>query len=161
MPTTLSLAAGLALIDAVDQVAAGASLKWPNDLLLDGAKLAGILLERSGDRIVAGFGVNLAAAPRVPGRATASLGGAIALQAFAPLLEGTFGRRIDQWRRQPADGLIADWISRAHPLGTQLTVHSGGGEIVAGRFAGLEGDGALRVETDAGLQIIRAGDVEL
>ena len=70
---SLSLAAGLALIEAVDVAVPGLPLmlKWPNDLLLGGAKLAGILLERSGDRVVAGFGVNLASAPstaRPPGR---------------------------------------------------------------------------------------------
>jgi BirA family biotin operon repressor/biotin-[acetyl-CoA-carboxylase] ligase len=159
--TTLSLAAGLALIDAVDKVSAGASLKWPNDVLRHGAKLAGILLERSGDRIVAGLGVNLSSAPEVPGRATTSLEGAILPKAFAPLLAACFARRLDQWRNHPADQLIANWIDRAHPLGTQLTVHSGGGEIVSGRFAGLELDGALRLETESGQQTIRAGDVEL
>jgi BirA family biotin operon repressor/biotin-[acetyl-CoA-carboxylase] ligase len=162
-PTTLSLAAGLALIDAVEQVAASASiqLKWPNDLLLGGAKLAGVLLERSGDRIVAGFGVNLAAAPKVPGRTTASLGGAIEPRAFAPLLAAGFDRRLGQWRNQPADQLVSDWMARAHPLGTALTVHSGGGEIVAGHFGGLEPDGALRLETADGQLIVRAGDVDL
>ena len=51
-------------------------LKWPNDLMLLGKKLAGILLERSGDRIVVGFGVNLASAPELAGPPSASLGGA-------------------------------------------------------------------------------------
>ena len=75
----LSLACGLALIEAVDAAAPGQALmlKWPNDLLLGVAKLAGILLERTGDRIVAGFGVNLAVAPAIEGRATASLDGAL------------------------------------------------------------------------------------
>ena len=62
---------------------AALSLKWPNDLMLGPAKAAGILLERSGDRVVAGFGVNLAVAPAIEGRATASLNGAITPQAFA------------------------------------------------------------------------------
>ena len=153
----------MALAEALDRVPGSGPflLKWPNDLLLDGAKLAGILLERSGDRIVAGFGVNLASAPEVAGRATASLGGAIGPQAFAPLLAGSFGRRLGQWRKEPAQQLIDDWIARAHPLGTALVVHSGGGETVTGRFAGLEPDGALRLETGNGEQVIRAGDVEL
>ena len=61
----LALVAGLALIEAVEVAAPDMAmmLKWPNDLMLGDAKLAGILLERSGDRVVAGFGVNLAAAP--------------------------------------------------------------------------------------------------
>ena len=68
---TLSLAAGLALIEAIDVATPtqGLMLKWPNDLMLLGKKLAGILLERSGDRIVIGFGVNLASAPQAGGPA--------------------------------------------------------------------------------------------
>ena len=68
---------------------------------------------------------------------------------------------MNRWRKVPGDALIDDWIVRAHPLGTPLTVHSGGGESVSGRFAGLEPDGALRLEADEGQQVIRAGDVEL
>jgi BirA family biotin operon repressor/biotin-[acetyl-CoA-carboxylase] ligase len=48
-------------------------LKWPNDVLVSGAKMAGILLERSGDAVVVGIGVNLAQAPEVPDRATFAL----------------------------------------------------------------------------------------
>ena len=67
---TLSLAAGLALIEAVDAAvpAQALMLKWPNDLMLMGRKLAGILLERSGDRVAVGFGVNLASAPQLADR---------------------------------------------------------------------------------------------
>ena len=74
---SLSLAAGLALIEAVDLAAPGLALmlKWPNDLLLGTAKLGGILLERNGDRVVAGFGVNLGKAPKVEGRDIAALNG--------------------------------------------------------------------------------------
>ena len=66
-PQTLSLAAGLALIEGIDVTVPGQPLllKWPNDLMLGGKKLAGILLERSGDRVAVGFGVNLAAAPQL------------------------------------------------------------------------------------------------
>ena len=73
----LSLVAGLALIEAVDVAVPGQPLmlKWPNDLLLLGRKIAGILLERSGDRVAIGFGVNLASAPDLPDRQAASLGG--------------------------------------------------------------------------------------
>src|SRR5205085_3022167 len=152
-----------ALIEATDQVARSLplQLKWPNDLMLAGAKLAGILLERSGDRIVAGFGVNLAVAPDVAGRATASLEGAITPQDFAPLLAETFGRRRNQWRQSNAGQLVEDWLRRAHPVGTPLTIHKGADDTVSGHFAGLEPDGALRLDTAGGAQVIRAGDVEL
>ncbi len=99
---SLALVAGLALIEAVEIEApeAALSLKWPNDLMLGDAKLAGILLERSGDRIVAGFGVNLAVAPAISHRKTASLEGFrdIAPQAFAPILAGKFAQMLAAWR---------------------------------------------------------------
>lgn len=161
---SLSLAAGLALIEAIDVASPGQPLmlKWPNDVLLGGAKLAGILLERSGDRIVVGFGVNLADAPTLPDRQSASLGGAISPEAFAPLLAASFARLLQLWRVSDGAALGRAWEQRAHFAGTRLTVHAAADETVTGRFAGLEPDGALRLILDDGrIQVIRAGDVEL
>jgi BirA family biotin operon repressor/biotin-[acetyl-CoA-carboxylase] ligase len=163
-PQTLSLVAGLALIEAVDAAVPGSPLllKWPNDLLLAGKKLAGILLERSGDRIAVGFGVNLAGAPQLPDRESASLGGKVASQAFAPLLAASFARLLHLWRESPPAMLAQAWLARAHPIGTSLTVHSGADETVTGTFDGIDPDGALRLKLNNGqLQVIRAGDVEL
>ena len=160
---SLALAAGLALIEAVDVGAArpGLMLKWPNDLMLDGAKLAGILLERSGDRVVAGFGVNLAVAPVIDGKATADLGAAIAPQAFAPLLAASFARLLAAWRAAEPQPFADAWLARAHPVGTPLTVHAGRNDTVSGTFAGIDLDGALRLEVAGETLVIRAGDVEL
>lgn len=160
---SLALAAGLALIEAADIAAPGRGLllKWPNDLMLGQAKLGGILLERSGDRVVAGFGVNLAAAPSIEDRATASLGGIVSPQAFAPLLAASFARLLAAWRTAAPDAFARAWLARAHPLGTPLTVHSGKDEIVSGSFAGIETDGALRLAIDGEMHIVRAGDVFL
>nr|NUR38140.1 biotin--[acetyl-CoA-carboxylase] ligase [Sphingomonas sp.] len=161
---TLSLAAGLALVEAIDVAVPSqpVMLKWPNDAMLAGKKLAGILLERSGDRIAVGFGVNLANAPALTGREGASLGGKIVPQAFAPLLAGSFARMLELWRQSEAGMLARAWVARAHPLGSTLTVHSTVNEKVMGRFDGLERDGALRLRREDGMiDIIRAGDVEL
>jgi BirA family transcriptional regulator, biotin operon repressor / biotin---[acetyl-CoA-carboxylase] ligase len=161
---TLSLAAGLALVEAID--VAGPTqpliLKWPNDVMLLGRKLAGILLERSGDRVVVGFGVNLGTAPPLADRPAASLGGLLLPQAFAPLLATSFARLLELWR-QSEPGLMAQaWLARAHPIGSRLTVHSSGDETASGWFDGIEPDGALRLRRDDGrLDVVRAGDVEL
>lgn len=136
-------------------------LKWPNDLMLAGGKVGGILLERSSDRIVAGFGVNLATAPGVPGRRTAAVGAAMGPEAFAPLLAASFARVLDTWRSREPGRLAGDWLARAHPLGTRLTVHVGGNDRVSGEFDGLEPDGALRLRVGDRVDVIRAGDVEL
>ena len=161
---TLSLVAGLALLEAIDVAVPDQPLmlKWPNDLLLADKKLAGILLERSGDRVAIGFGVNLAGAPELPDRKSSSLGGAIAPQAFAPLLAGSFARLLGLWRQSDPALIGHAWLARAHPLGTSLTVHSNADETISGRFDGIERDGALRLRRDDGsLDIVRAGDVEL
>jgi BirA family biotin operon repressor/biotin-[acetyl-CoA-carboxylase] ligase len=161
---SLSVAAGLALIEALDAAVAAQPLmlKWPNDVMLLGKKLAGILLERSGERVAVGFGVNLASAPKLPDRQSATLGGQIKPEAFAPLLAGSFARLLGLWRASEPMLLVHAWLARAHPVGTRLTVHSGVSETVAGRFDGLEPDGALRLRRNDGMiDIVRAGDVEL
>jgi len=161
---SLSLAAGLALVEAINVAAPGQPLmlKWPNDVMLLGRKLAGILLERGGDRIAVGFGVNLAAAPALGERQGAGLGGIATPHSFAPLLAAGFTRLLGLWRETEPGLLAQAWLARAHPLGTRLTVHSSPEITVSGRFDGLEPDGALRLRRDdGGLDIVRAGDVEL
>lgn len=160
----LSLVAGLALIEAIDVAVPGRAvmLKWPNDLMLAGKKLAGILLERSGDRVVLGFGVNLAAAPDLDDREAAALGGQVHPEAFAPLLAGSFSRLLELWRRSDPSLVVRAWEQRAHLIGTRLSVHVGPEEQISGRFGGLDADGALRVLMDDGrIEIIRAADVSL
>jgi BirA family transcriptional regulator, biotin operon repressor / biotin---[acetyl-CoA-carboxylase] ligase len=152
------------LIEAVDVTVPDQPLllKWPNDLMLGGKKLAGILLERSGDRVAVGFGVNLAAAPQLPDRAGASLAGKVPPEAFALLLAASFARLLDLWRQSPPAMLAQAWLARSHPVGTHLKVHSSAETTVSGSFEGIEPDGALRLKLDDGsTEMVRAGDVEL
>ena len=138
------------------------ALKWPNDILLAGDKLAGILLERASTRVVIGFGVNLASAPALSDRQCASLGGAIGPGLFAPLLADSFARLLSLWRTTDPPLLAQAWLARAHPLGTPLAVHSGSDATIRGRFAGLASDGALRLKLEDGsIELVHAGDVEL
>jgi BirA family biotin operon repressor/biotin-[acetyl-CoA-carboxylase] ligase len=161
---TLSLAAGLALVEAID-VAVPAQplmLKWPNDVMLLGRKVAGVLLERRAERVAVGFGVNLASAPPLTDRQAADLGARITPEAFAPLLAASFDRMLELWRSSEGSALVRAWEPRAHLPGTRLSVHVGKDEMVSGRFAGLEPDGALRLMRDDGaIDIIHAGDVDL
>ena len=163
---SLTLVAGLALIEALQTEAPSAplSLKWPNDLMLGDAKLAGILLERSGERVVIGFGVNLAGAPAIEGRKTASLKSFrdIAPQVLVPLLAGKFAQMLATWRAADPAQFAQAWLAQAHPVGTALEVHSGPGERARGTFDGIEPDGALRLKrSDGMIDIIRAGDIYL
>jgi BirA family biotin operon repressor/biotin-[acetyl-CoA-carboxylase] ligase len=161
---SLSLVAGLALIEALDGATPGErlSLKWPNDLLLDGVKVAGILLERQGDRVVIGFGVNLAAAPQLEDRTAAHLRGRIAPEAFAPILARSMDRMLTLWRATASADFAKAWLARAHPLGVELRVHGADSATLSGRFDGIESDGALRLRLEDGsVETVRAGDVTL
>jgi BirA family biotin operon repressor/biotin-[acetyl-CoA-carboxylase] ligase len=65
------------------------------------------------------------------------------------------------WRSSGPAQFAQAWLARAHPVGTQLEVHSGPGERIAGIFDGIEPDGAMRLKRDGMIDIIRAGDVSL
>jgi BirA family biotin operon repressor/biotin-[acetyl-CoA-carboxylase] ligase len=165
---SLALVAGLAVHDAVSGHIAEpdrAMLKWPNDLLVNGVKLAGILLERVGDRVVVGIGVNLAQAPQVPDRETLALtryGPAPDRDGFAEALAGCFAAEVLRWRSYGLGPLIQRWQAAGHPPGTPLCVVQPDGGRLSGTFAGLGEDGALRLALpDGTTRIIHAGEVLL
>jgi BirA family biotin operon repressor/biotin-[acetyl-CoA-carboxylase] ligase len=147
-PGFWALMAGVSLHEAVSPHVADASrllLKWPNDLLLDGAKLGGILIDSAVtahgmlDWVVIGIGVNLHEAPGIEGRATASLAGThIESVAVAQDILANF----DCWISEPLPTLRDAWLDRAQPIGTWLTITTGT-HTSAGAFAGLAEDGGL------------------
>jgi len=165
------LLAAVALADAVAEClpeTASVRLKWPNDLLLNGAKAAGILAETAAtpDQRIAwlslGFGVNLAHAPEVPGRATACLADAgiapPAPEAFAERLLAALDRRR---RERLLDGFgptRAAWLARGPALDTLLAIRCAGSDI-AGRFAGLAEDGSLLLATGGRIHAVASGEV--
>ena len=140
-------------------------LKWPNDLLLHGAKLSGILLERAGEAVVIGIGVNLAHHPDLPDRPTTSLvahGVAIDPAAFVETLAETFARWLARWRGQGIAPVRAAWLAAAHPPGTALTARLPDGTAFDGLFDGLDPDGALILRLASGeRRVIHAADVFL
>lgn len=167
-PGSLALVAGLAVHDAVSEVLPPphrAELKWPNDLMIGSAKLAGILLERVGNTVVVGIGVNLTRAPQVEGRATIALAELTAppsRDSFAASLAAHFARELERWRGYGLDPILSRWQAAAHPAGTPLLVSEPGGGTLAGEFAGLNDDGALQLRLPGGTtQVIHAGDVFL
>ena len=140
-------------------------LKWPNDVLLGGEKFCGLLLERGGDAVIIGIGVNLASAPAVPdrrARSLAELGPAPDRDAFAADLARQFGVELGRWRQYGLEPILNRWLAAAHPVGSALTVHDPRGDTLQGAFAGLERDGALRLRlADGACRVIHAGDVML
>lgn len=141
-------------------------LKWPNDLLLDGAKLSGILLERAGDAVVIGFGVNLAHHPEGLERPAISLAAAGAEPPepglFLADLAESLAHWLARWRGEGLGPVRRRWLERAHPPGTPLSAQGADGRTVEGLFDGLDESGALRLRlADGALHVMHAGDVFL
>ncbi|WP_159975943.1 MULTISPECIES: biotin--[acetyl-CoA-carboxylase] ligase [unclassified Novosphingobium] len=167
-PASLALLTGLAVHEALSVfVPEGRDLllKWPNDLLLGGGKVAGILLEMTGGVVIVGIGVNLANAPAIQGRQVAKLteyGPAPSRDDFAGALASAFNIELQRWRSVGLAPLLRRWQSAAHPKGTPLTVLPPGEDAVHGTFAGLADDGNLRLAlADGSVRTIHAGDVLL
>lgn len=163
---TLALAAAVALEEAVRVfLPAGATIKWPNDLLIDGAKLSGILLERAGEAVVIGIGVNLAHHPDLPDRLTTNLaaqGAPVDPATFLDVLADSFSSWLARWRQQGLDPVRLRWLDRSHPAGTALATHLPDGSRVHGLFEGLDAEGALILrEAGGNRRIVHAGDVFL
>lgn len=163
---SLALVAGLAVQAAVAPHVlppARALLKWPNDVMVGGAKLAGILLEQVGDAVVVGVGVNLTQAPEVPGRETVActrFGPAPDRDRFAGELARAFSEELHRWRQYGLAATIARWEACAHPMGTVLFVTPPGEAAFSGHFAGLEESGALRLALpDGTTRIVHAGEI--
>lgn len=163
-PATLALVAGVALARTVAALApqVAGQLKWPNDLLVDGAKCAGILLERGGDAVVIGIGVNLVSAPELADRATtcfADEGAAVDRDQFADAFAVAMMDALWRWRQEGVDSIVRAWLPFGHPVGTPLHVSEQG---IDGTFDGLAPDGALRLRrADGQVMLVHAGDVEL
>lgn len=167
-PASLSFVAALAVRDAAAALTGETghlTLKWPNDVLLDGGKLSGILLEMVRGHIIVGIGVNLARAPQLPDRKTAALADiapAPALEDFAARLAAAFDRRLEAWRTYGLGATLQAFLGHSiHAAGSPVTVHDSDGSVISGTFAGLEeSDGALRLRlADGSERVIRAGDI--
>ena len=167
----LSFVAALAVLDLVDGPLPGrARCKWPNDILVDGGKVAGILLESAlgsdgrVDWVVLGIGVNLVNHPGlegpIPSTSLVAAGAPVLTpeDALAPLL-AALNRRRSVWESQGFAAVRRAWLARAHGLGGPVTV-ANGRETLAGTFEGLDEEGALMLarEGEASLSIA-AGDV--
>lgn len=185
----LPLLAGVAVAEAViAETAVRASLKWPNDVLIGGAKLAGILAEQAGQpaqagqagqegpagqagtAIVIGFGINVSStADELPPGQGTSLALQGAANADRHSLLAAVLRAFERWYLpwaagpEPGDpeacGLRARYLSYCATIGADLRVELPGGAVVAGRGQDVDGTGRLVVATGSGLVPVSAGDV--
>lgn len=170
-----SFVAALALADALGAAigpAAALSLKWPNDVLLNGGKVAGILLESAGQggqigHLAIGIGVNLVAAPPLeavePGAARpVSVMGETGLRLSPETLLDLLAPAFARWEAQLATWGFAPlrtaWLARAARLGQTITARTMT-ETIEGRFETIDEAGALVLRTAAGARAIPAADV--
>jgi len=167
----LTFVAALALAEAIEALTGpvpGLGLKWPNDLLIDGCKIAGILLESQAvperlDWIVIGIGVNLRHHPAEAERPSTALSEVLSVapgaEAMRDALLPALDRRLRLWLAEGFAPVRAAWLERAVGLGQPVTVRLER-ETLPGRFAALDADGTLLLDQPDGTRRrIAAGDV--
>jgi BirA family biotin operon repressor/biotin-[acetyl-CoA-carboxylase] ligase len=164
----LALATAVAVADALAESGAEPSVKWPNDLLLDGRKVAGILTEMSTaggavQHLVIGIGVNLNVRAFPEGLHATSLALATGHPADRTAFAASLCNHLEPWyERFVAGGVVeamAAWRRRATLLGQPVTVSHEGGAL-HGVAEDVEDDGSLRLRLDDGRAVrIRAGEI--
>jgi BirA family transcriptional regulator, biotin operon repressor / biotin---[acetyl-CoA-carboxylase] ligase len=151
--TELGFAAALAVADATDAVLPGgrSRLKWPNDVLVDGAKVAGVLVEIIEDAAaIVGIGMNIATAPKgtlYPVMCLRDAGSAVMPDVVLTELLAALEQHLARWRDEGFAPLRAAWLARGPRVGEVVRVRVGG-RVQTGRFAGLDADGALLLDED-------------
>jgi BirA family transcriptional regulator, biotin operon repressor / biotin---[acetyl-CoA-carboxylase] ligase len=165
----LGFVAGVALVEAISVVApnlAGVALKWPNDLLINGAKVAGVLPEAAHHggalAVVVGMGINCAFYPQntpYPATSLAAQGAPMEPQSLFKALARSFEsvlQLFDEGRGQAS--VLQRWRQHAHGMGAEVTVKPPSGPVT-GVFEAIDGDGALILRQGIAKIRITAGDV--
>jgi BirA family transcriptional regulator, biotin operon repressor / biotin---[acetyl-CoA-carboxylase] ligase len=165
----LSFVAALALHDAVaecaPQLGPALRVKWPNDLLLGSAKLAGILIEGESDphfAVAIGIGVNCVShPPNTPFHATdlTAAGALVTADRLFAVLSPTMALRLAEWQHGDNFASIRSaWLKRAAGLGEPIKVRLPEREL-SGRFHGLDEAGRLQLAQPSGIVTVTAGEV--
>ncbi len=150
-------------------------IKWPNDVLIAGAKIAGLLNEMSAETdginfVILGIGVNLnmtaAQFPdnlRTPATSLLlALGRPVSRVLFAATMLNELDRLYQDFLQQGFDPVRVEWQQRCNANGREVSVSDGGAEILRGMFAGIDSDGAMLVElAGGGVERILSGDVRI
>jgi BirA family biotin operon repressor/biotin-[acetyl-CoA-carboxylase] ligase len=156
----------LALLQTIKKIQPDmdAVFKWPNDVLVNGKKVSGILLEKGhGNYIIAGIGVNITSSPDdadliYPATNLKDAGINIDKMAFLNLYLEQFDEVFLIWSKQGCRGIVEVWQEYARGLNQNIVVHTVKGSK-SGIFVGIDNDCRLLLKTEIGLEIITAGDV--
>lgn len=168
----LSFVAALAVFDTIGALAPAGlevAVKWPNDVLITGRKVAGILLESQvaadadapADFVILGVGVNLRSFPEdaeFPASCLADEGAGVLPNEFLMAFARHFLSWVRQWADQGFEKVRRNWLMRCDQTGREINVRLPN-ETLTGIFEGLDEQGALLLKTAAGLRTITAGDV--
>ena len=161
----LSLVAGVGAARALRALGvAQAALKWPNDLVVEGAKLGGILVETRGNFAVIGLGINCRRDPALEARLKRPLA---ALDQYVAVDRNQLIERVAQsllealamFEAHGLEPLRAEWERMDAHAGKRLRVRLADGRVLTGLARGLDGDGGLRLQTRSGLRAVRSGRV--
>ncbi len=161
----IGFVAALAVADAVDALLprqVHATLKWPNDVLVRGDKIAGILLEQADDAVILGIGLNVLQPPSGVSYQASTIvgcGGLATVDGARDKLLAALASWLETWLQEGFAPIRAAWLARAHPIGSRLSVRVGE-RFVSGTFASIDEGGALLLETPDGRARIVAGDVQ-
>lgn len=154
----LSFVAAVALGEAMDRET-DFRFKWPNDLLVGGRKIAGILIEADGEAAAVGIGVNAVRTPDGVSDTAADLGGRIDAATLCTAICGTFDRWYRRWLGEGFGPVRDAWLSRATGLGEVVSARSARGTL-SGRFDRLTADGAMVLVDASGTETeIAAGEI--
>jgi BirA family biotin operon repressor/biotin-[acetyl-CoA-carboxylase] ligase len=165
-----SFVAALALYDALVAVSGrvdGLTLKWPNDVLLNGGKVAGILLESLGSHLAIGIGVNLVAAPDVtevepgavpPVSVLSALGVKVSPEAFLDVLAEAYAKHEVAFQTYGFAPIREAWLARAARLGEVVRARMGTREAT-GTFETVDAEGRIVLNTAQGREAIAAADI--
>ena len=156
----VTLAASVAVARAVEDAGAEPTIKWPNDVLLDGDKVCGILVEMQADaeriaHAVVGIGLNANESPDVPDASPTSLAEHVGEVDRATVTADILAELEDAY--ETGDGIVDEWRERASTIGREVRVETPK-ETVEGVAEGIDETGALCVSTDEGERLVTAGD---
>src|SRR5436190_1812835 len=161
----LSLVAGVGVARALRALGVSrAGLKWPNDLVVDGAKLGGILVETRGGLAVIGIGINCrrdAALEARLRRPLASLDQFIAVERdrVIQIVGASLLDALATFESQGLEPVRIEWERMHAHAGERLRVRLANGRVLTGLARGLDRDGGLQLETRAGLRAVQSGRV--
>jgi BirA family biotin operon repressor/biotin-[acetyl-CoA-carboxylase] ligase len=163
----ISFVAAVALQAALSEIAplVSARLKWPNDVLVNGRKISGILLEAEGPWVILGIGVNLAHSPDPTGigyhaTSLAELGVTVTLDEMLEALARHLHQALTEWRQGGFAAIRHRWRAHAEGLGGPLVARLYDGSEIHGRFTDLDDEGALLLTAESGqTQRIIAADI--